>query len=69
LGAAIALSGLLAGFGACWSIRIARQVASGGTTDNADFWIAGGIVPLTVGCGLIALIAARWIGSRMTAER
>ena len=45
----VALSGLLTGFGAFWSFLIARQLASGGTTDNADFWMAFGLVPLALG--------------------
>lgn len=64
-----ALSGLLTGFGAFWSFLMARQFASGGTTDNADFWIAVGIVPLVLGCALIVPIAVRTIRSRTTAER
>ena len=43
---------------------MARQVASGGTTDDADLWIAVGVVPLVLGCALIALIAARAIRSQ-----
>jgi hypothetical protein len=66
---AVALSGLLTGFGAFWSFLMARQAASGGTTDNAPFWIALGIVPLVLGCALTVLTAARTLRSRNIAER
>lgn len=65
----VALSGLLTGFGGFWSFIMARQAASGGTTDNADFWIALGVVPLVLGCALIVLIATRTQRSRTAAER
>lgn len=65
----VALSGLLIGFGAFWTFLMSRQFASGGTTDNADFWTAVGVVPLVVGCALIVLIAARTGRSRTAAER
>jgi hypothetical protein len=66
---AVALSGLLTGFGAFWSVLMAGQFASAGTTDNAAFWIAVGGVPLVVGCALIVLIAARSIGKPTAAAR
>jgi hypothetical protein len=56
---AIALSGLLTGFGALWSALMARQFASGGTLDNAQFWAAVGVVPLVIGCTLLALVVVR----------
>ncbi len=65
----VALSGLLTGFGAFWSFLVARQFASGGTTDNADFWVAVGLVPLVLGCALVGLVAARSIRTRTTAGR
>jgi hypothetical protein len=65
----VALSGLLAGFGAFWSFLMARQAASGGTTDNADTWIALGLVPLVVGCALMVLIVTRTLRSRTAADR
>ncbi len=65
----VALSGLLTGFGALWSVLMAGQFASGATTDNANFWIAVGAVPLVLGCALIVLIAARSIRSRTAALR
>lgn len=65
----VALSGLLTGFGGFWSFLMARQAASGGTTDNADAWIAVGVVPLVLGCALIVLIATRTLRSRTVAER
>lgn len=58
---AVALSGLLMGFGGLWSFAMARQFATGGTLDNAQFWIAVGIVPLAVG---IALLAIAVVGAR-----
>ena len=51
----MALSGLLTGFGALWTFLVARQLASGATTDNAAFWLAVGILPLVLGCALIVL--------------
>jgi hypothetical protein len=51
----VALSGLLTGFGAFWTFLVARQLASGATTDNAAFWLAVGVVPLALGCALIVL--------------
>jgi hypothetical protein len=54
-GSVVALSGLLTGFGACWSLLTTRQWASGGTSDNGQFWMAVGIAPLVVGCALLAL--------------
>lgn len=68
-GRVVALSGLLTGFGAFWSFLMARQFASGGTTDNADFWIAVGVVPLLIGCALLVLLAGRTIRARTAAER
>jgi hypothetical protein len=65
----VALSGLLIGFGAFWSFLMARQFASGGTTDNAGFWIAVGWVPLVLGCALVGLVAARSVRTRTTAGR
>jgi len=56
---AVALSGLLTGFGAFWSFLMARQFASGGTLDNAQFWTAVGVVPLVIGCALLAFVAVR----------
>jgi hypothetical protein len=56
---AVALSGLLTGFGALWSFGLARQFATGGTLDNAQFWTAIGVVPLVIGCVLLALVVAR----------
>ena len=55
----VALSGLLTGFGALWSLLMARQLDSGGTTDNAAFWVVVGVVPLVIGCALVVLIATR----------
>ena len=65
----VALSGLLTGFGAFWSFLMARQFASGGTTDNSDFWLAVGLVPLVLGCALVVVVAARTIRSRTIAGR
>jgi len=56
---AVALSGLLTGFGAFWSFLMARQFASGGTLDDAQFWTAVGVVPLVIGCALLAFVAVR----------
>src|SRR4051812_3544525 len=55
----VALSGLLTSFGAFWLFLMARQSASGGTLDNAEFWTAVGVVPFIVGCALLVLVAAR----------
>jgi hypothetical protein len=52
---ALALSGLLMGFGALWTLLMARQAATGGTLDNAQFWAAVGIVPLVVGSALLVV--------------
>jgi hypothetical protein len=55
---AVALSGLLTGFGSLWLFLMARQLAAG-TLEGAQFWTAVGVVPLVLGCGLLALIAVR----------
>ena len=60
----VALSGLLTGFGASWSLLVARQIASGGTTDNAESWIALGVVPLVLGCAMTAIAVTRPFRSR-----
>lgn len=52
---ALALSGLLMGFGGLWTLLMARQAATGGTLDNAGFWTAVGIVPLVVGSALLVI--------------
>lgn len=61
---AVALSGLLMGFGAIWSLLLARQSATGGTLDNAQCWTAVGVVPLVIGGALLAVAVAgvlrRW---------
>lgn len=57
---AVALSGLLTGFGALWSLGMARQLTTGGTLDNAEFWAAVGVAPLIIGCGLLVLVVVRW---------
>jgi hypothetical protein len=44
---AVALSGLLMGFGGLWLLLMARQFATGGTLDNTQFWTAVGVLPLT----------------------
>jgi len=56
---AVALSGLLTGFGALWLFGMARQLATGGMLDNAQFWTTIGVVPLVIGCVLLALVVAR----------
>lgn len=58
---ALALSGLLMGFGGLWTLLMARQFATGGTLDNAEFWTAVGVVPLAVGSALlvVAVVGAR----------
>lgn len=56
---AVALSGLLSGFGSLWLFLMGRQLATGGTLEGAQFWTAVGVVPLVLGCGLLALIAVR----------
>ncbi len=66
---AVALSGLLTGFGASWSLLMARQFDSGGTLDNAWFWTAVGGVPLVVGCALLALVARRALRRINAVER
>jgi len=45
----VALSGFLTGFGGSWLLMMERQSASGGRLDDADFWLAVGIVPLVIG--------------------
>jgi hypothetical protein len=68
-GGVVALSGLLTGFGALWSFLMARQFASGATTDNDDFWIAVGVLPLVLGCALLLTIAARITRARTATGR
>jgi hypothetical protein len=55
---AVALSGLLMGFGGLWLFAMARQAATGGTLDNAGFWTAVGVVPLAVGSVLLVVAVA-----------
>lgn len=55
----VALSGLLTGFGSLWLFWMGRQFATGGTLDNTAFWMAVGVVPLAIGCVLLAITAAR----------
>ena len=66
---AVALSGLLVGFGALWSLLMARQCATGGTLDNAEFWTAVGLVPLVTGCALLAVAVAGVLRRRNAAGR
>ena len=69
-GGLAALSGLLTGFGSFWSILVARQLASGGTTDNVAFWMAVGVVPLVIGATLLLPIVARtYRGERTVTPR
>ncbi len=56
---ATALSGLMMGFGGFWLFLLARQAATGGTLDNAGFWTAVGLVPLTIGTVLLAVVVVR----------
>lgn len=51
----VALSGLLMGFGGLWVTLMARQFATGGTLDNAQFWTAVGVLPLTIGSALLVV--------------
>jgi hypothetical protein len=55
----VALSGVLTGFGGLWLGLIAAESASGGVLDDAEFWVAAGVVPLVVGLGLLAGLAVR----------
>jgi hypothetical protein len=54
-----ALSGLLTGFGGFWLILLARQIATGGTPANDQYWAAVGILPLSVGGAMLVLMAIR----------
>ncbi len=65
----VALSGLLTGFGGFWSLLMARQLSSGGTLDNATFWIAVGVVPLAIGLTLLVGTVARALGARQPVGR
>ena len=53
----VALSGLLTGFGGVWTYLLVRVFNSGGIQDNGTFWLAVGLVPLTIGLGLLAFAA------------
>ena len=66
---AVALSGLLVGFGALWSYLMARQFATGGTLDNAQFWTAVGVVPLVIGGALLAVAVGEAFRRRSAARR
>jgi hypothetical protein len=55
----VALCGLLTGFGGLWLFLIAAETASGGVFDDAEFWVAVGVVPLVVGLGLLAGLLVR----------
>jgi hypothetical protein len=65
----VALSGLLTGFGAFWLLLMGRRAASGGTLDNAPVWTAVGVMPLIVGCTLLALVAVRALRQANAAGR
>lgn len=60
---AVALSGLLTGFGGLWLFLMARQFSSGGTLDDSTFWIGVGAVPLTTGLVLLVAIVIRGVAS------
>ena len=64
----VALSGLLSGFGASWLFSMQRQFASGGRLDNGDFWVAVGLVPLTIGVALSAAVAQERLRSPLAAR-
>jgi hypothetical protein len=66
---AVALSGLLVGFGALWLILMARQFASGGRLDNAQFWTEVGVVPLVIGSALLAIALVAALRRRNAAAR
>jgi hypothetical protein len=66
---AIALSGLLVGFGSIWLLLLARQSATGGTLDDASFWTAVGVVPLVIGCVLLAIGAIQALRTMDGRER
>lgn len=55
---AVALSGLLMGFGALWLLLMGGQFSSGNTLDNAQFWTEVGIVPLVSGFAFLAIAVA-----------
>ena len=50
----LGLSGVLTGFGACWTVLVLRIPATGGSLDNLAFWLAVGLVPLVVGLAALA---------------
>jgi hypothetical protein len=66
---AVALSGLLMGFGALWLLAMARQFASGSTLDNAQFWAEVGVVPLVIGCAFLAVAVAAALRRRNAPAR
>jgi hypothetical protein len=66
---AVALSGLLVGFGAMWSLLMARQFATGGTLESAQFWTAIGVVPLVIGSALLAVAVREAFRPRSAAGR
>jgi hypothetical protein len=49
-----AVSGALISFGALWIFLISAESSSGGTLDNANFWLAVGLLPLALGLILLA---------------
>jgi hypothetical protein len=55
----VGLSGLLTGLGAIWLFLIANESGSGGTLDNAGFWVAVGVVPLVAGLAILSGIVLR----------
>lgn len=63
----VAQSGLLMGFGGLWLTLTARQFATGGTLDNAQFWTAVGVLPLTIGSVLLG-VAVVQAGRRRRAD-
>ncbi|MGH2966871.1 MAG: hypothetical protein ACRDMH_16015 [Solirubrobacterales bacterium] len=62
---AVALSGLMTGFGTLWSFAMAQQPVTGGVLHDAEFWWAVGIVPLVIGGSLLVLVATRSLRRRV----
>ena len=54
----IGFSGVLTGFGACWTVLVLRIPATGGSLENLAFWLAIGLVPLIIGLAVLALMTS-----------
>ncbi len=55
----IGISGVLTGFGLCWTLLMARVLMGPGGLDNGALWLALGLVSLVAGFGVLTAMARR----------